>query len=85
MRRTAARLPGKAFEPPAAMRNEEMCRISYHRPVDGCPTYVEHFKDGDDVPSRLCTIHQGSLKQRAQRVVQGVFGALGKSIREIFR
>jgi penicillin-binding protein 1A len=85
MRRTAARLPGKAFEPPATMRNEEMCRISYHRPVDGCPTYVEHFKDGDDIPSRLCTIHPGSLKQRAQRVVQGVFGALGKSIREIFR
>jgi 1A family penicillin-binding protein len=85
MRRTAARLPGKAFEPPGSMRNEEMCRISYHRPVDGCPTYVEHFKDGDDIPSRLCTIHPGSLKQRAQRVVQGVFGALGQSIRGIFR
>ena len=62
-----------------------MCRLSYHRPVDGCPTYVEYFKDGDEIPTRLCPIHQGSLKQRAERVIQGVFGAIGRGIMGIFR
>ena len=41
------------------MRSEELCLISYQRPVEGCPTYVEYFKDGDEIPSRLCTIHSG--------------------------
>jgi 1A family penicillin-binding protein len=88
MRRTARRLPGQAFEPPATLRDEELCLISYHRPLDGCPTYLEYFKDGDEIPSRLCPVHSGSLKQRAQRAVQGWLGALGRrvrgSIRDIF-
>ena len=78
MRRTAQRLPPHAFQPPGDMRTEELCHVSYLRPVEGCPTYTEYFKDGDDIPSRLCTIHQGNLKQRAQRAVQGIFGAIGK-------
>ena len=76
MRRTARRLPPEPFAAPAGLRAEEMCLLSYSRPVEGCPTYVEHFKDGDEIPSRLCPIHQGNLKQRAQRAVQGFFGAL---------
>jgi hypothetical protein len=59
--------------------------ISYHRALDGCPTYVEYFKDGDEVPTQLCQIHSGSLQQRAERVIQGLFGAIGKGIRGIFR
>src|SRR5437588_2429127 len=35
-----------------------LCRVSYLRPVEGCPTYAEYFKEGDDVPSRLCTLHR---------------------------
>jgi membrane carboxypeptidase/penicillin-binding protein len=85
MKQTARSLPAGGFAEPATLRQEELCRLSYHRPVDGCPTYVEYFKDGDAVPSRLCTLHEGSLKQRAQRVVQGLFGALGRSIRGVFR
>jgi len=85
MRRTAQRLPSHAFEPPGDMRTEELCRVSYLRPVDGCPGYVEYFKDGDEIPSRLCTVHAGNLKQRAQRVVQGLFGAIGKGLKGIFR
>ena len=84
MRRTASRLPREPFAPPAGLHGEEMCRLSYHRPVEGCPTYVEYFKDGDEVPTRLCPIHQGSLKQRAQRALQGVFGAIGRGILGIF-
>jgi len=85
MRRTAQHLPSHAFEPPGDMRTEELCRVSYLRPVDGCPGYVEYFKDGDEIPSRLCTVHAGNLKQRAQRVVQGIFGAIGKGLKGIFR
>jgi 1A family penicillin-binding protein len=85
MRRTARRLPSTAFDAPDSLRREDLCRISHRRPVDGCPTYTEYFKDGDDVPSQLCMLHEGSLKQRAQRAVQGVLGALGRSIRGIFR
>jgi 1A family penicillin-binding protein len=84
MRRTAQRLPAHAFQPPGDMRTEDLCHVSYLRPVDGCPVYTEYFKDNDDIPSRLCTIHQGNMKQRVQRAVQGVFGAIGKGLKGIF-
>jgi hypothetical protein len=48
------------------------------------PTYVEYFKEGDDIPTRLCTIHQGTIKQRVQRAVQGIFGAIGRGLKGIF-
>lgn len=85
MRRTASRLPASPFRPPEGLHAEELCRISYLRPVEGCPTYVEYFKDGDEVPLRLCTIHTGNLKQRAQRAIQGFFSALGRGLKGIFR
>ncbi|HXD17389.1 MAG TPA: PBP1A family penicillin-binding protein [Vicinamibacterales bacterium] len=84
MRRTAQRLPAHAFEPPGELRSEDLCHLSYLRPVEGCPTYTEYFKPGDDIPSRLCPIHQGNMKQRVQRAVQGVFGAIGRGLKGIF-
>ena len=85
MRRTARRLPATAFDVPSALRDEELCSESYLRPVDGCPTYVEYFKEGDQMPGRLCPIHQGSLKQRARRALEGFFGVLGRGIKGIFK
>jgi 1A family penicillin-binding protein len=85
MRRTARRLPATAFDVPSTLRDEELCSESYLRPVDGCPTYVEYFKEGDQVPTRLCPIHQGSLKQRAQRALEGFLGAIGRGIKGIFK
>jgi hypothetical protein len=85
MRRVADRLPAAPFSPPAELHQEELCAVSYHQPVEGCPTYVEYFKDGDEVPSRLCPIHPGNLKQRAARAIEGFFGALGRGIQGIFR
>jgi 1A family penicillin-binding protein len=85
MRRTARRLPAESFVPPDDLRREQLCMISYHRALDGCPSYVEYFKDGDSVPTQLCQIHSGSLQQRAERVVQGLLGALGRSIKGIFK
>ena len=85
MRRTADLLPARAFQPPGELRTEELCRVSYLRPVGGCPSYVEYFKDGDEVPSRLCTLHDGNLKQRAERAVEGFLGAIGRGLRGLFR
>lgn len=84
MRRTAQYLPAAPIDPPPSMRREELCRISYSRPLDGCPTYVEYFKDGDPIPSRLCPIHSGSIRQRAERAVQDLFRTIGRGIRDIF-
>jgi hypothetical protein len=85
MRRTADALPARPFAPPPGLRGEKICLISYRRPVDGCPTYTEYFKDTDDVPSQLCPLHPGSFEQHAERAVRDLFGALGRGIRGIFR
>jgi hypothetical protein len=85
MRRTSRRLPPTRIEPPSGLRDEELCRISYQRPVEGCPTYVEFFKEGDQVPGRLCPIHEGNLKQRARRALEGIFGAIGRGLKGIFK
>jgi hypothetical protein len=85
MRRVARVLPAEEFAMPPGLRQVELCRVSYLRPVDGCPTYIEFFKDGDDVPRRLCPIHQGSFKQEARRALDGIFSRVGKKILDIFK
>ncbi len=85
MRRTAKRLPAEPFAKPSRLRTEIMCSVSYHRALDGCPGYVEYFKPGDDIPTQLCELHPGSLKQRAERALRGILGAIGEEIRGIFR
>jgi 1A family penicillin-binding protein len=85
MKRTARQLPAREFKVPADVRGEELCSVSYLAPVEGCPTYIEYFKEGDAVPSALCPIHRGTLKQRATRVIEGFFRGLGSKIGGIFR
>jgi penicillin-binding protein 1A len=85
MRRTAQLLPAVSFTPPEDLRTEELCAISHLHPVEGCPTYLEYFKDGDDVPARLCDVHTGNLKQRARKALDGFFRALGRELKDIFR
>jgi len=85
MKRTAQRLGTEPFARPPRLRPELMCSVSYHRALDGCPSYVEYFKPGDDVPTQLCEIHSGSLKQRAERALRGLLGAIGDGIRGIFQ
>ncbi len=84
MKRTARELPAPDFEPPVGISSEELCSISYLRPVEECPTYTESFKNGDKVPSSLCPIHRGTLKQRAARVVDGFLRGLGRRIAGVF-
>jgi 1A family penicillin-binding protein len=85
MRRSARRLPAEPFARPSGLRTEMMCALSYHRALDGCPSYVEYFKSGDHIPTQLCELHSGSLKQRAERALRGLLGVIGEEIRGIFR
>jgi penicillin-binding protein 1A len=84
MRQALRSRPGGEFAVPPTLHEEPLCRISYLRPVEGCPIYTEYFKEGDQVPGRLCPIHQGSMKQRVRRAVEGFFSGLGKRIGRIF-
>ncbi|HEX5474061.1 MAG TPA: PBP1A family penicillin-binding protein [Vicinamibacterales bacterium] len=80
MRRAVHSRPATDFVRPDGLRDVALCRVSYLRPVEGCPTYTEYFKSGDDVPSRLCPIHEGSVKQEIHRAVQGLLATLGRKI-----
>jgi 1A family penicillin-binding protein len=85
MRRTVRRLPAEQFVVPDGLEPREICRVSYLRAVQSCPTYTEYFKEGDDIPSKLCPLHEGTFKQETQRVVQGVLSGIGRAIRGIFK
>ena len=84
MKRAAATWPAAEFPIPDGLDRVELCNVSYLRPVDDCPLYTEYFKEGDAVPTELCPIHRGSLKQRATRVVEGLLRSLGRKIGGIF-
>jgi membrane carboxypeptidase/penicillin-binding protein len=78
----AARVrPPAEFERPAGLAEESLCAISYRKPVDGCPIYTEYFKQGDDVPGDLCTLHRGSIRQRLTRTVEGWIAEAGRRLR----
>jgi penicillin-binding protein 1A len=85
MRRAAQRRRPAAFEQPSGLREVELCNVSYLKPVEECPTYTEYFKENDDVPSRLCPIHRGTVKQRVTRAIEGIFSGLGKKLKGIFK
>ena len=84
--RRAARLrsPGD-FEAPGGLKQATLCRVSYQKPVEACPTYIEYLKPDDEVPGKLCTVHQGTFKQQVRRAVEGFLSGLGKRIRGIFQ
>mgnify|MGYP000902751006 CR=1 FL=1 len=85
MKRTAKALPAKEFAVPSGIQPQALCKVSHLQPVDGCPLYTEYFKQGDDIPSQLCPVHDGSFKQAATRVFQNVFRSIGRGIAGIFR
>ena len=85
MRRAARVRPPGQFERPAGLREESLCRISYKRPVSGCPVYTEYLKRGDASPDQMCPIHRGSLRQRVARTIEGWTAELARRIRGLFR
>ena len=80
IKRTARVFPANDFPVPATLHAVELCNVSYLRPVDGCPTYTEYFKEGDKIPTQLCPLHTGSFKQQATRAIAGLFRSLGSRI-----
>jgi 1A family penicillin-binding protein len=85
MRRTVRARPPANFARPSGLTGVPLCRISYQKPVEQCPQYTEYFKPGDDVPSRLCSLHQATLEQRVKRSVEDFFSGIGRRIKGIFR
>jgi penicillin-binding protein 1A len=85
MKRAARVRRPDAFDAPAGLKEATLCRVSYQRPVDGCPTYTEYLKPDDRAPGGLCPIHKGSLRQDVRRAIDGLLSGLGKRIRGIFR
>ena len=85
MRRAIQRRPAQDFDVPAGLHAEQLCHVSYLRPVEECPVYIEYFKEKDDVPSRLCPIHQGTVKQRVKRAFEGILSGIGRKLKGIFR
>ena len=84
--KAAARKRGaRPFNQPDGLQEELLCKESYLKPVEGCPTYTEYFKEGDPVPGRLCPLHKGSVKQQIKRAVQGFFSGIGRKLKGIFR
>lgn len=80
MRRAARTHRPAAFTPPAGLQAHTLCRVSYVRPVSGCPTYTEYLKAGDAPPTRLCRIHEGSFKQEVRKAAEGVLGWFARKI-----
>src|SRR6185503_6369926 len=80
MKATARALPAAEFVVPDGLEIVDLCSVSYLRPVEDCPVYQEYFKSNDTMPSQLCSLHRGTLRQRAARAVEGFFRSLGKKI-----
>ena len=79
-----AGLPAEEFSPPPTLEDVSLCRISYLRPVDGCPVYTEYFKEGDAIPKQMCPVHRGNLRQQARRVLDDLLRGIRRRIRDIF-
>jgi 1A family penicillin-binding protein len=85
MRRAARVRPPGTFERPAGLRDETLCRISYKRPVQGCPVYTEYLKRGDASPDQSCPIHRGTLRQRVARTIEGWTSELARKLKGLFK
>ena len=86
MKRSGRALAGGAFQVPATLETDELCRVSFKKPVDGCPLYTEYFKPSDSKPRQHCQLHEGSIRQRVQRAAEkAVVGALRSVWNKIWR
>ena len=81
MKRTRPRAAAAASSPSARRastpRNCAACRICGRS--TSCPAYTEYFKDGDNVPSRLCPVHKGTLSSGRRARCRGSFAPSAES------
>ena len=82
MRRAARTLPADSFIPPATLREQVLCSVTYQKATTQCPGYTEYFKEDDDVPSGTCRLHRGP--SRVEQVRNAVKKWFDK-IKGIFR
>jgi 1A family penicillin-binding protein len=86
MRRANSVVGSASFDAPATLESEELCRVSFKRPVDGCPLYREYFKASDSKPRQHCQVHEGSLRQQVRRLAEkAVIGTLRSVWNKIWR
>ncbi len=78
MRRAARVRPPRDFEPPETLRDEMLCRVSYLRPTDDCPVYVEYFKRADEAPHDTCDLHDISWDERTRKAIEELFSRIGR-------
>ena len=85
IKRTAKLLPTHDFPIPDSLHGEELCSVSYLRPVAGLPCIPSTSSPATSYPSRLCPIHRGTLApDGATRVVEGLLRSLGSRIAGLF-
>jgi penicillin-binding protein 1A len=85
MKRASRILPARDFAVPPTVDSVPLCSVSHLKPVDGCPVYTEYFKEGDDRPSQLCSLHGGSFEQVVARTADQLLRGLGRAVASIFR
>ena len=85
MKRASRTIPARDFAVPSTVEEEPLCSVSHLKPVDGCPVYTEYFKDGDDRPTQLCSVHRGSFKQVVARSADRFLRDIGRAIAGIFK
>ena len=77
MRRRAPAAAGAVACHRPICRAKSCVSLSYQRPVDGCPTYTEHFKQGDEIPARLCSHPPGHVQAKRATCDSGFLRAHG--------
>ena len=81
MKRTARAAAGAEFAVPEGLHAEELCSVSYLRPVETVRCTRSTSRRATRCRPTLCPIHRGTLKQRAARAVEGLFRSLGRQDR----
>jgi penicillin-binding protein 1A len=70
--RAARVLPARGFTPPATLRQQDLCSVSYLKPTEHCPIYREYFKSHDELPGGTCRVHRApSIRERMTDTVRG--------------
>ena len=85
MKRVARALPPAEFAVPEGLQAEELCSVSYLRPVDGCPVYTRVLQGRRRDPDRSCARFTAARSSSGPRARRGLFRSLGSKIAGLFK
>ena len=80
MRRAGRVVGSGTFDPPAGIEADELCRVSYVKPVDGCPRLYGVLQVIRCEAAAHCQIHHGTFSQRAERVIEKAVAGAVRSV-----